>query len=281
MRTRSIDEIYQLLGARVMRREYDQTASELVPSFSPSMAAVQGATRAHYRRIDILAQSTAGISQPMACTKGCSSCCHGTVAVTAHEAFVLGEAILSIPDAGQRHAIVSTLYKQATQQHEGATADAQSSAPCALLDGNGACSVHDARPTACRKHHSFDVRTCRSTGAGVGTAPDPRVPTSRSFTLAAEAASEGFRSATRDSGLDATEYEMSSALCEYLSDRIASRRRYESGEPAFLRAIVPAIGHRPTVGLPPELPRHQLRAGPARHARLGSADMTTARPLTL
>lgn len=77
----------------------------------------------------------------VACAKGCSACCRMNVAVTSLEADRL--AVVS----GKPMAQVRAPVKHASDRFSGV--------PCPFLV-NDACTVYDARPYACRAHHSFD-----------------------------------------------------------------------------------------------------------------------------
>ena len=91
----------------------------------------------------------------VACKDGCSACCRMNVDVTSVEA----ERLASV--SGKRIARVTT----PVQHREGEF----SGVPCPFLV-NDSCSVYDARPYACRAHHSFDTSSywCQPERAGAG-----------------------------------------------------------------------------------------------------------------
>lgn len=96
------------------------------------------------------------------CAKGCSYCCHIQTDVTAGEAFVLADAVRSMPD-DQRDDVVSRLRDNAGKVATmGLSERHVSLIPCAFLDlTERSCTVHASRPTACRRWHSLDASACR------------------------------------------------------------------------------------------------------------------------
>lgn len=78
----------------------------------------------------------------VACQNGCSACCKMNVDVTSVEAERL--ALVS----GKRMARVTAPIKHREDEFSGVA--------CPLLV-NDSCSVYEARPFACRAHHSFDT----------------------------------------------------------------------------------------------------------------------------
>ncbi len=84
------------------------------------------------------------------CRRGCAFCCYVDVVVTPLEAIrVAGRA----------------------RPGDGAAA-AQHRLPCPLL-ANGACTVYERRPLACRAIYSEDAQACEAAYAGAGDAPIP------------------------------------------------------------------------------------------------------------
>lgn len=102
--------------------------------------------------------------------------------------------------------------------------------PCALLDGNSACGVHEFRPLGCRGWTSFEKAECdRALAAGE---PGHSGPLDRVALAAASAATEGLEHALRNSALDAGQYELHAALAVALEDSEAGVR-WQRGEPVF------------------------------------------------
>lgn len=81
------------------------------------------------------------------CGKGCSHCCRGPVEIRGHEAVLLaGELQL----AG-RALDVEKLERQSHYSVETWREQPAADQSCVFLGGDGACTVYEIRPNACRK----------------------------------------------------------------------------------------------------------------------------------
>lgn len=174
----------------------------------------------------------ANTSLRLACERGCNYCCHQRVEVRPYEAFVLAEYLRNNlspqAQADIKHRLAENrarIEPLAPLQHT------QSGIPCALLD-NGACSVYEARPAACRKYYSLSVDTCRSAFEHPGE-PLSGPLEDDSLRLAGNAVALGFARGIEEAGRDADRYELHAALLEALDNPKASRR-YRDGKKAFV-----------------------------------------------
>jgi Fe-S-cluster containining protein len=117
-----------------------------------------------YAAIDGMNDSIVALAQrqnmKVACQKGCHWCCHQAVYANSYELHFLSEKIKTrfstqkisdwVQSADGKLAVTSKMNEQELANYK---------APCALLE-NGACSVYDARPMACRIYLSTKVETC-------------------------------------------------------------------------------------------------------------------------
>ena len=107
--------------------------------------------RAVHRKVDAsvapFAQLRPGVMEAVRCRRGCSHCCRIRVDVTADEAELLAERVR----AGQAQPDLRRLDLQRTWS---TPADFQgrprSEADCIFLGVDGACTVYEDRPSACR-----------------------------------------------------------------------------------------------------------------------------------
>lgn len=81
------------------------------------------------------------------CARGCSHCCHGPVEIAAHEAALLIDVVRA---AGR------SLDEERLRRQSRHTVDTWREQPpvdraCVFLGGDGACTVYESRPDACRK----------------------------------------------------------------------------------------------------------------------------------
>ncbi len=101
-----------------------------------------------------------------ACAAGCSWCCHQIVAISAAELDLVAEAIAAKPPEA-RAAIAARARDAATK---GAGLDQRqwwaARIRCPLLEDDGLCGVHEARPLPCRAHNSADAGACRRSFEG-------------------------------------------------------------------------------------------------------------------
>lgn len=100
---------------------------------------------------------------PVACARGCLHCCYNQVSLTPPEAVYLGLHVLERfgpaerDEAAGRVQQLLGVIRGLTRRQLG---DVRHLTPCAFLR-DGACSVHAARPLACRGWNSVSVEACR------------------------------------------------------------------------------------------------------------------------
>ena len=186
-----------------------------------------------YARLGTEQQSViAATKLRLACERGCNYCCHQRVEVRPYEAFVLADYIRTNMSPQVQADIKRRLAENRARVEPLAPLQhTQSGIPCALLV-DGACSVYEARPAACRKYYSLSVDTCRT------AFEHPSEPLSGpleddSLRLAGNAVALGFARGIEESGRDADRYELHAALLEALDNPKASRR-YRDGKKAFV-----------------------------------------------
>lgn len=185
-----------------------------------------------FKRLDeALAAVPKTFGTSLACRPGCAMCCHYRVVISPVEAFTLAEHIRGLKDAAARDAVLQRLRankaaidKLSIEQH------IATNVRCAFLGDDDRCTAYEARPGACRKHHSADVRPCRETFDDPSNpAQNPQVPdilASADVFLAAT-----FR-ASHEHGMDMQMYEMTAAVLEAYENP-AALRRFRSGKVSF------------------------------------------------
>lgn len=105
------------------------------------------------------------IAPHVPCRKGCNQCCHISVAIFEPEARILAAA------SGR----TMTKVERGLQESAEALTESQAKyygVPCPFLK-DGECSVYEARPMACRAHHSLcdTAEQCDTRGQVIGSAP--------------------------------------------------------------------------------------------------------------
>jgi Fe-S-cluster containining protein len=95
------------------------------------------------------------VRKRIACSKGCSHCCHANVEVTIVEAIAVARRVAA-DDA------LAASVRASAPKVDGIPPWTRYDfrIPCPLLGKDGACSIYDARPRVCRAHVSYDVKLC-------------------------------------------------------------------------------------------------------------------------
>jgi Fe-S-cluster containining protein len=191
---------------------------------------VLGALESSQQRHDALIASAPDFGS-LACTAGCTWCCHFTVDVRAAEVF----AILDFVEhtfAPQEKARVHQEVRANSVALQGLTEEerATRNLKCPFLN-EGRCTVYPVRPQTCRNYHATDEAGCRQSyeePENLDIDPDfaPGVY------QAGGAHVEAVSTAIRDAGYDVDAYELNAALAAALAEPEA-RVRFESGQKPF------------------------------------------------
>lgn len=114
-----------------------------------------------YQALDQFLDAFEAQGQVIDCKKGCAWCCSNAVMVLPHEMFLLKEYLLQKTDP---KSLAPVLEKMRQKDEKTSAMRSQDflhhKTPCALLDSEGACSVYEVRPMACRIYLSKNVNSC-------------------------------------------------------------------------------------------------------------------------
>lgn len=173
--------------------------------------------------------------RPIACKKGCSSCCSAKVLVAPPEVLRIADharRTLSPEDFEALRARVA----EAHARSKGLTRVERVAARvrCPLLDEAGACAFHSVRPLACAGWNSLDAEGCAE-HFDARTAPRPPElhPQSNEVCLAVLG---GLIGAGIDRQLDTRPLELQAALVIALADEHAADK-WRRGDPVLADAI--------------------------------------------
>jgi len=147
---------------------------------------------------------------PVACGKGCASCCELRVTALAPEVFVLANYLrATAPTLANHgiHLIAQVRETDAATRGQDETARVAMRQRCAFVV-KGVCLIHRARPLACRGHASHDRRACVDAAAGRAT----EVPFSGPHHLVRVLLQSALQAALRQQGLAWGAYELNHAL---------------------------------------------------------------------
>ncbi|MEN9283912.1 MAG: hypothetical protein RLZZ179_1405 [Verrucomicrobiota bacterium] len=163
------------------------------------------------------------------CAPGCSFCCWLNIDALAHEVILIGAYVRAHWTPWEveelRDAAAARRDRRQHQNHAQRQIDRQ---PCLLLK-DGICSVYPVRPAACRRYFSRDLEACEALWK------DPVAEAEVEFPVVHEsgrAAAAAVHHAFLKAGLDASYYDLPSALAEALADP-GCADRWRRGEKAF------------------------------------------------
>ena len=171
----------------------------------------------------------------IACSKGCSYCCHMRAVVTAPEVLRIAAFIEETFSVEERVALarrVAATDEQARGMNDEAWGEAR--VPCPLLVANE-CSVYPVRPLDCRAYNSRSVAACRDAFESYADWDVPVDAEHQSFYKSVQA---GLLQALAGSGRLAPLLELTAALRVILEDPDAILR-WCAGENVFAAAELP------------------------------------------
>jgi Fe-S-cluster containining protein len=167
------------------------------------------------------ASAPAAARESVACRAGCDACCHVPVGVQAHEVLIAAQHIQMhfSPEALEaviaRAAAHRTTFAGKTNREQTAL-----KSPCVMLTA-GNCTIYEARPEACRSHHSHNAAACGMNLDLAREEIDVYVPGVRGRMFAVML---GIDQAVAEAGFDGQAYDFGSALHEALTDGMCAVR---------------------------------------------------------
>jgi uncharacterized protein len=206
------DRMFEQTGAAVFRRlRKTRNPVEL-------LTVVKSAHKEFERAYDT---APAEARAAVACRAGCDACCHVPVGVQAHEVLIVAQHVQTHFSPVELDALIAR-----AASHRAAFAERSSlermnlRKPCVLLS-EGSCSVYQARPEACRSHHSHSAEACRVNLESGREDVDVYVPGVRGRMFAVML---GIDQAVAEAGFDGRAYDFGSALHEALTDALCASR---------------------------------------------------------
>jgi Fe-S-cluster containining protein len=191
---------------------------------------------AAFSHVDATVDARCAGMPPLACRKGCATCCSIRVTATAPEVLWVARHLREACEPGQCVRLVRRLLEADAQ-----TRDLDESERVALRQRcpfieQGACVIYAVRPLACRGHASYDRKACAQAAAG----RIAEVPYSVLHQTARSLVQNAMQSALRDAGVVWAAYELNHALRLALADP-ASEARWQAGHDVFADAQVSEV----------------------------------------
>jgi Fe-S-cluster containining protein len=209
---------------RVMREEYALASAE-IEALGP-VAALERSQQRHDARL-----AAAPDVGSLACSQGCSWCCHFTVDLRAVEIVRILDYLDAHAAPAVRERIVGEIEQNsATLERLDDVQRMQRNVKCPFLD-LGRCTIYAVRPQTCRNYHATSSAGCRQSFEEPDNLDiDPEFAP---YTYQIGGAHvEAFSKALRDAGYDVAAYEMNVALAAALR-RGDLRVRFEAGARPF------------------------------------------------
>jgi len=175
------------------------------------------------------ASAPAAAKETVACRAGCDACCHVPVGLLAHEVLIAAQYVQTHYSPEDLEALIAR-----AAQHRAAFAGKSNGervllrTPCVLLR-EGSCSIYEARPEACRSHHSNNAVACRTNLDSGREDIDVYVTGVRGRMFAVMLAID---QAVAEAGFDGRAYDFGSALHEALTNSLCAVRWLQR-QPAF------------------------------------------------
>ncbi len=214
------EDLFNKTGGGVLRQlRKTRNPADFLPVLR---AAHKGFDRAY-------ATAPAAARAVVACRAGCGTCCRVPVGVQAHEVLLAAEYIQThFPPADLEGAIARAAAHRAAFAGRTMRERAALKSPCPLLRDES-CSIYEARPEACRSHHSHTLDGCRNNLELENALVDVFIPAVRGRMFAVML---GIDQAVAEAGFDGRAYDFGSALYEALTDSMCAVR-WTQRQPAF------------------------------------------------
>ncbi|MDE2257192.1 MAG: YkgJ family cysteine cluster protein [Xanthomonadaceae bacterium] len=177
------------------------------------------------KEIDRIREQTENRGVRFDCKKGCTICCRLEVHVLPQESFRIARELRGQPN---RESLVAALSEH-VEMHRGITETRQRKFCPFLVEG--ACSIYELRPLACRKMVSLDVERCKQMGKTVPSDPE--------MSFKSDAVITGTRKAYARLKLPSETHEMITGVLLALTDPSAEERWW-NGEDVFETDTRPA-----------------------------------------
>jgi Fe-S-cluster containining protein len=166
---------------------------------------------------------------PIACHKGCPSCCTLRVSTLAPEVFMIAAYLQATAPALHKHGIDLIARLRASDAATRGLDDVARVAlrqRCAFIV-QGVCLIHRVRPLSCRGHASLNKRACVDAAAG----RVEEVPFSGPHRMVRVLVQSALQAALRQRNLAWGSYEFNHALILALGNRRAQTSWLEGGDP--------------------------------------------------
>jgi Fe-S-cluster containining protein len=170
-----------------------------------------------------------------ACSRGCRWCCTVRVMATVPEVIRLVTYARAALAPEELARVEARAMANAAQTHGSTALGYPPRLECAFLDEGGACTVHPARPLACRREHAVDVSQCKAGYDLAAPGRDHPIDRLLAAIRTSNVVLDTYQRGLTGAGVDAAPYELQEAAHIAFSDPDAIAGWLE-GRPTFARA---------------------------------------------
>jgi Fe-S-cluster containining protein len=172
---------------------------------------------------------------PLACGRGCASCCTLRVSATAPEVLAVAAFLRAVQPRLLPRGIdlVGQVRDADAATHGLGEAQRVTLRQRCPFIAQGVCVIYAVRPLACRGHASHDLRACTEAAAG----RRDEVPYSAGHRLVRALVQGALQSALRDAGLAWGAYELNAALLLAIDDEGADAAWRAGADPLAAAAL--------------------------------------------
>lgn len=175
---------------------------------------------------------------PLACHKGCATCCTLRVTATAPEILMIARYVRWASAALKRaefdleqRIVDADRVTRALSEEQRVTLRRR----CPFI-ANGVCVIYPVRPLSCRGHASYDKRACVEAAAGRAE----NIPFSAPHMTVRSLIQHAMQSALRDAGYAFGAYELNQAVCMALADQTLLAQ-WMAGKDVFADALATEV----------------------------------------
>lgn len=178
---------------------------------------------------------------PLACKRGCATCCSLRVSATIPEVLMIARFLRAVSPTLHARGVDLLSRIRDANQHTLGLGEAERvklRQPCPFI-ARGVCIIYMVRPLACRGHASHDVRACVAAARGDSL----EVPYSHGHFMVRALVQNAMQSSLRDAGLVWGSVELNHAILLALADP-ALESRWLAGEAILQDAAVQDVPAR-------------------------------------
>jgi len=184
-----------------------------------------------YDKLTAQAEQETPMERPLACAKGCASCCYQpAISVTPIEIFHIVSHVRNTFSEAKLKGLQERLKAPGISLEYGGMK------ACCFLENN-LCSIHQHRPFACRSANSYDQEACLSSARQARTGRSS-IPIYKGHLAATQLVLNALYKAVKETDLENGLFDLQSAMAIALNDPKAEKK-WRKGKKVFGSKYLP------------------------------------------